>query len=121
MWEAFAHAAKTSNQSDPQLSQYASEAALDSITSSLSKDRNAGLVTKGPLSVDPRVTAARPKTMPSEVDVVDCLDATHWLKYKRSGGLADKTPGGRHKVTAVVKDVGGWKVTSFAARSAGSC
>jgi hypothetical protein len=121
MWKAFVNAGKTSNASDPELPAYATGDALKAITSALAKDHDSGVISKGTVTNKPVVTSAKPATDPSEVDVRDCADATSWLRYRVSGGLADNEPGGRHLVTAVVQDVGGWRVSTFAAQGVGTC
>ena len=121
MWNAFVHAAVTSNANDPALATYASEEALKTITDALTKNHAAGEVTLGSVVNHPVALDTKPSTQPTEVDIRDCADDSRWLKHYASGGLVNGQPGGRHLVTAVVKNLGGWKVTSFTAQEVGTC
>jgi hypothetical protein len=121
MWTAFVQAGRTSNPDDPRLSRYATGDALHAMTSSLADDRQHGYVSKGTLGTHPAITTAKPAQAPSEVDIRDCLDDRKALEYHKNGEPVDNTPGGLHRVSAVVQNVGGWKVTSFAAQGVGTC
>ncbi|MGH3717137.1 MAG: hypothetical protein ACRDT4_27295 [Micromonosporaceae bacterium] len=124
MWGAFAVAARTADPTSPGLKRYATGEALKIIVKSLAVDRERGYVSKGEPVLDPRVSRLKPSGRPVEATVIDCADGTRWLKYHRdSGELVDDKPGGRHKVTATVKDVGDgvWKVTYFVAEGVGTC
>ena len=114
MWDAFVDAAKTSDPDAPQLRQYATDNALKLIVGDLYTNRARQKVILGDLKIDPKVTAATPAEAPTEASIVDCVNDENWLEYKKSGGLVDHNPGGRHKTTATVKlTAAGWKVTRF--------
>jgi hypothetical protein len=122
MWNAFVEAAKVPDPSVPQLRQYASEDALKRIVGSLVIDRDQGKVVKGPLIINPSVTSLKPADRPTEATITDCVDATNWLEYKKSGELWDNKPGGKHHTTATVKLTNGtWKVSSFTLEVKGTC
>ncbi|GAA1656981.1 hypothetical protein [Fodinicola feengrottensis] len=122
MWAAIAAAGLSSNAADPTLAKYAADPALGVITKKLASDKNSGRVTRGTYATNPVVTSVAPLTAPTKVDLRDCFDDTRWLRYRKDTGKLDDTPGGRHRTTAVVQDLGGWRVTSFALDDqVGSC
>jgi hypothetical protein len=112
--QALAAYAGTSNPSDPELAKYTSSNALATIAKKLTADRSAGLVSKGEITVHPTVSAASPTSAPTIVNLLDCADDSRWLRYRKDNGQLSDTPGGRHRVTAIVQQIGGWRVTSFA-------
>ncbi len=115
MWAAFVEAAKTSDPEAPELRKYSSDNALKLITSALYTNRSQGKVTLGELKIDPRVTTLAPSEAPTTASVVDCVNDEKWLEYKKSGGLVNDVPGGKHRTTAtVVRTNEGWKVSRFA-------
>ncbi|MFF4508942.1 hypothetical protein [Streptomyces sp. NPDC001401] len=119
-----AKTAETSNWQSPLLAQHAMGDALGAITRGMYADHLNGLITKGEPKNSPSVTQIAPSADPAVVMISDCGDSSHWLKYrKRTGQLADDTPGGRQQITAQVKkqDDGTWKVTRFAVEGIGSC
>jgi hypothetical protein len=122
MWHAFVEAARTSNPDDPNLTKYASGNALTLIVNSLAGNRDKARVTLGDVVLDPQVVEFKPPTNPTEVGVLDCVDARNWLEYKASGGLVDNEPGARHRTTASVKlSAQGWKVDAFTLLGGGTC
>jgi hypothetical protein len=122
MWSAFVEASKTANPDLPALRIYASGDALRLIVSALVNDQQIGRVAQGDVALAPRATAVTPVGMPTQVTVLDCVDATHWLEYKKSGGLWDNEPGGKHQTTATVTLAGGqWRVSSFLLKDLGTC
>ncbi|WP_163506569.1 hypothetical protein [Fodinicola acaciae] len=122
MWTAVKKAGLTSNSADPDLAKYASSNALATITKKLTMDRASGLVTKGDIGIQPKVSSVAPPNAPTVVNIVDCADDSRWLRYRKDNGAPADTPGGRHRVTAIVQQIGGWRVTSFALDDrAGSC
>lgn len=123
MWAAYQTAGETANPDDPQLATYAANGALQTLTNGLKSVRDRGLVIKGDIVLNPRVTALEPADKPSSIEITDCADTTKSLLYKRSGELFNDKPGGRRLVIATVKDIGGgvWKVVSFGARDIGTC
>jgi hypothetical protein len=122
MWTDMVLASRTSNYQSPLLPQHASGTALSTLVQGLAKNQQAGIVTKGKPQMNPQVTSFAPIGDPTQVTVTDCFSDVHWLDYKRSGGLVDSTPGGRHATSALVIDLAGtWKVTELAIQQAGTC
>ena len=124
MWKAFVEAGKTSDAESADLRTYASGNALKLIVSSLYTDKELGKISKGEVVLQPKVVKSTPdEAAPTALTIEDCVDATHWLEYKASGGLWDNKPGGKHRNTAIVKKQqdGAWKVDAFALRGSGTC
>ncbi len=123
MWRAYAEAGQTANPDDPQLAVYATDGALQNLTSGLRSIRDRGLVIKGEIILDPRVTRVEPADVPTTIEITDCADTTNSLLYRQSGELYNDEPGGRQRVIATVKDTGDgvWKVLSFGAQAIGTC
>ena len=92
------------------------------IVGNLVIDRDQGKVAKGDVVTSPTVTALQPADKPTQVTITDCVDATNWLEYKKSGELWDNQPGGKHHNTATVTLTEGvWKVSSFTLEAKGTC
>jgi hypothetical protein len=122
MWSDMVTASQTSDYQLPSLASHASGDALAVLVHDLAKNQQAGLVTKGRLKLDPQVTSLTPPANPNQVTISDCVNDTHWLNYKSTGGLADKTPGALHATTAlVVNESGTWKVTELALQAGDTC
>jgi hypothetical protein len=122
MWLDMAEAGKTSDYKSPLLARHATGPALSQIVRSLYLDHEAGLASRGEPVLDPKVTSAQLSSSPQKVAVDDCADSSRWLRYKKSGALADDTPGGRRHITATVSGLNGsWKVVNFQVRAVGSC
>lgn len=122
MWADMASAARTANYQDPILTQHASGAALSTLVQGLYSYRQQGLVIMGTPVTHPRVTSLTPAVDPTQADVSDCFDDTHWLAYKATGGLENNFPGGHRQISAVVTDTDGtWKVTQLDTGAEGSC
>lgn len=123
MWRAYAKAGLTADANEPELPQYASGAALKTLTSGLSSYRSKGHVLKGEYVSNPQATAASPLSRPATVTVTDCLNDINFLVYDASGNRVDDEPGGRRATRATVSDLGaeGWKVTSFGVQEVGTC
>lgn len=121
MWKAYIDAGRTTDPQDDEIvARYADGDALKALQAGLEANRRDGLVIKGDVTTNPSAT----KQTPEAVDVLDCLDTTASTRVKASpGGAAfTDTPGGRRKVTATVKTVGGtWKVISFVPYGVGTC
>ncbi|ROP28130.1 hypothetical protein [Couchioplanes caeruleus] len=114
MWSAFVEAAKTSDPEAPDLNKYATGNALRLISSALYTNRSQDVVTLGELKIDPKVTALKPSDAPTEASVLDCVNDEKWLEHKKSGGLVNDKPGGKHRTTATVTlTADGWKVSRF--------
>jgi hypothetical protein len=121
MWDAFAEAGKTADPDAPALREYAIGDALDTITSTLSGMRDGGTVILGDLKIDPEVVSLEPLGDPTVATVSDCVDDENWREHKASGGLANDTPGGRHRTTATVDLAIDWKVSSLKIEAPGTC
>lgn len=118
MWSAVAAAALTSDYESPQLAQYATGQALQLVTFNMSKDHQLGLVGKG----EPALSPTAKVTGVNEVEISDCLDDSHWLKYRLDGKPEDSLPGGRHLTSASVMLTDGvWKVSRLQVRPVGTC
>ncbi|MFD2415380.1 hypothetical protein [Amycolatopsis pigmentata] len=124
MWQDFTDAGTTSDWKSPRLGLHATGIALTNLSRALYADRYNGLVTRGQPDLNPNVSSQEPADRPMTVDITDCGDSTHWLKYRADNGqLADNTPGGRRLINAVVKvqPDGSWKVAEYAVHEVGSC
>jgi hypothetical protein len=122
MWHAFVRAARTSNPGDPNLAKYASGNALTLIVNSPAVNREKARVTLGDVGLDPRVVEFQPPQNPTEVQILDCVDARNWLEHNASGGLSDNEPGAKHRTTASMNlSAQGWKVDAFTLLGGGTC
>lgn len=124
MWRDFALAGLHSDWQSPELSKYATGAALSTLSRGLYADHYNGLVTRGSATHDPSVSSADPASDPTTVLITDCSDSTHYLKYyASSGSAADDGPGGRQRIEATVRKQldGSWKVTDFGVQAVGTC
>jgi len=123
MWQAYVKAGLTANSDEPDLARYASGRALTTLREGLARYRTDEQFLKGDLITHPQIAGASPDADPTSVTVVDCLDDTRFLVYKRSGELADDAAGGRRYTKATVADGGakGWKVTSFGVQAVSTC
>lgn len=123
MWNAYQVAAEAANPDDPALATYAADGALQTLTSGVKSIKDRGLVARGEMVVNPRVTALEPADKPTTIEITDCADDSKSLLYRKSGGLYDDKPGGRRLIIATAKDTGGgvWKVVSFGVRDIGTC
>lgn len=124
MWADFAEAGRTSDWQSSKLGQHATGYALTNMSRVLYANQANGVVSKGEPKLDPSVSSMKPADDPTSVTVGDCGDSTDFLTYRVSDGkLADDTPGGRRKISAVVdrQSDGSWKVSDFAIRDIGTC
>jgi hypothetical protein len=122
MWADMVIASRTSDYKSPLLPQHASGAALSLLVQGLARNQQLQIVTKGTPISNPQVTSLLPGNTPTQATVSDCFNATDWLEYKASGGLLNKTPGGRHATTAIVVVTDGiWKVNQLAVQASGTC
>jgi len=123
MLSDFAAAAQTSDWKSPNLARHATGDALSLITRGLFADQQAGLVSKGAPISAPSVSSVEPSGEPTKVTITDCNDSSNWLKYKRSGELANDMPGGRRTITSIVirQPDGAWKVDKLVVQALGSC
>jgi hypothetical protein len=122
MWKAVVAASMVPDPDAPDLRRYATGDALKLIVGNLVIDRDQGKVVKGDVVLNPTVTALEPAERPTQATIADCVDATNWLEYKKSGGLWNDEPGAKHHNTATVKFADGvWKVSSFTLEKGGTC
>ena len=122
MWSDMAVAARTADYRSPLLPHHAARKALSILVRGLYTDKRMGIVVKGKPVTHARVVALSPPANPTKAQIVDCFDGRHWLTYKVTGGLQNNVPGGFHRTTATVADVGGvWKVTQLHVEASGTC
>jgi hypothetical protein len=122
MWAAYATAGLTANPDEPSLAVYASGQALSMLRDGLTATRRKGRVFKGEYRTSPTVVDTGDAGTPTSVVIADCLDTSHFLTYKATGGLAGDTPGGRRSASATVRlRDGRWTVVSFGVREKGTC
>ncbi|MEV6712684.1 hypothetical protein AB0M48_11650 [Lentzea sp. NPDC051208] len=124
MWQDFVEAGRTSDWQSSKLGQHATGVALTNMSRGLYADHYNGLVTKGEPVLNPTVSSAEPAGEPKKIIVSDCGDSTNWLKYRADNGqLADKEPGGRQAINAIVEKQsdGSWKVSDFGVHDVGTC
>ena len=119
-WQA---AALIPDYHDAVLPQHASAQALQLIVHDVYSDMKDHVTVKGRIQDAPQVTQLTPMAAPTEAMIADCADTRAWLRYKASdGSLAAAGPGGRHRMVARVREVGGvWKVTQLDVYPIGSC
>lgn len=124
MWSDMADAATTSDWKSQRLARNATAEALSKISRGLYADHYNNLVSKGKPENAPAVESVEPADNPTTVNVVDCGDDSHWIKYRADNGQpANDGPGGRRHINAVAKKAvdGSWKVTDFAIQDVGTC
>ncbi|WP_331773233.1 hypothetical protein OG948_58560 (plasmid) [Embleya sp. NBC_00888] len=119
LWTAATKAAATANAEDPELRKYAHDDALAYFVGSNLENKEKGVVVKGEPGISPRVVGETG----DRVTLADCVDGSHWLKYRASDGkLADDVPGGHHQAEATVtRTTSGWRVTSLTIEGVGTC
>lgn len=115
--------AETSDYKNPRLATHMIGQPLGHWTTALADQHAKGLVSHGAPTWNPKVTKVTPPDRPNRVEVSDCLDGTHWLKYKLDGQLADDIPGGKHNSAAAItlQSNGRWLVTEQLIGEAGTC
>lgn len=124
MWADFVAAGRTSDWKSERLGDHATGIALTNMSRALYADKKNGLVTKGEPVLRPEVDTVKPRSNPTMVIIADCGDSSETQKYYVTTGKPFKgSPGGRHRINAVVKkDSGGrWKVTDYGVHEVGSC
>jgi hypothetical protein len=122
MWGDMVNASLTSDYQSPLLPEHASGQALSVLVQGLAKNQAQGIVIKGEPVLHPQITSLTPIGSPTQATISDCLDDSHWLQYKATGGLTDNTPGGRHAASAIVAENGDtWKVTQLAVQVTDTC
>ncbi|WP_329562066.1 hypothetical protein [Kitasatospora sp. NBC_01266] len=115
--------AATSDYKNPRLASHMTGQPLTYWTKALIDQHTKGLVSHGAPVWNPRVTKVTPADQPDRVEVADCLDGTHWLKYKLDGQLADDVPGGKHISAAAItrQPDGSWQVDQQLIGAVGTC
>jgi hypothetical protein len=122
MWTDMVTAARTADYQDPVLADHATGAALSTLVQGLYSYRQQGIVIMGTPVTHPTIISLTPAADPTQANVSDCFDDTHWLAYKATGGLEDNVPGGHRQISAVVTDIAGtWKVAQLDTGAEGSC
>jgi hypothetical protein len=122
MWADMVNAARTADYQDPILNDHAWGAGLSTLVQGLFSYRQQGIVIMGTPVTHPTITSVTPTADPTQANVSDCFDDTHWLAYKATGGLENNVPGGHRQVSAVVTKINGtWKVTQLDTGAEGSC
>jgi hypothetical protein len=124
MWEGFADAATTSDWQSPKLAEYATGAALSTMSRGLFADHRDGLVSRGRPILNPVVSSAEPADAPSRIMISDCGDSANWTKHHADGGeRVEGDRGGRRRINAIVDKQadGSWKVSDFGVQGVGSC
>lgn len=122
MWADVTAVSATGEYQDPRLGHHASGEALSILYRGIYTNHRQGIVSRGAPLLHPTVVNSFPAGRPTDVTISDCSDGTHWLNYKLNGELQDSTPGGRHKIQAIVRLSGNlWKVNQLAVQSLGSC
>jgi hypothetical protein len=120
--EAFEKAGEIPDPGYPDLSRYASGAALELLTTGLTSMRAEGLQNSGRTVFNPQVTQLSPAKAPTRARVQDCMDTSRTHLRKVSGAPYKDTPGGRRLAVATVERAGGtWKVTGLGIHDVGSC
>jgi hypothetical protein len=122
MWHAFADSAHTADYQPGPLQPYTAGDALSALTHGLYENHRHGVVIRGALVLDPRVTSMTPARNPSRARVTDCADDAHWLEYSTSGRRVSGSPAGKHRIYAWLRLFGtAWKVTEVVVEKAGTC
>jgi hypothetical protein len=124
MWRAYEAATREPDPGNAELRQFATAAALKTLTNGLKSLKDRGLKGTGSITVSPGATAFAPADKPTSVSITDCLDdgASRIVRTSPGPPYEDK-PGGLHRTLATVKrqNDGAWKVTSFGVRAVGTC
>ncbi len=124
LWREVAIASHSSDWRSPALDDFATGAALATITEALKSDHERGVVAKGEPSHQAALSELHPDADPVSAVVVDCADDSEWLKYRVDNGqLVDDVSGGMRRITAEVtlSEPDTWKVSKFVVREVGSC
>jgi hypothetical protein len=123
MWEDIMTASLTADFRNPRLAAHMTGQPLTAWSRALADEEAKGLVGKGRLVWRARVTSVTPATGPNRVEVADCLDDSHWLKYKADGSLADNVPGGHRRSASAItlQPNGKWEVSEQITGAEGTC
>lgn len=110
-WSAYLHASDPMNPEDPQLRQYATGAALETVVKAFVALKSAGKVIRGQFDLAPRVVTVDGQA----ATVRDCYGDDTGVYDAWTGARNDKPTGQRHLVTATMRlEGGGWKVERLA-------
>lgn len=108
---AYLQAADPMNPEDPQLRQYATGPALETVVKAFVALKSAGKVIRGQFDLAPRVVTVDGET----ASVRDCYGDNTGVYDAATGARDDKPSGQRHLVTATMRlDGGAWKVERLA-------
>ncbi|KAB1109125.1 hypothetical protein F6X54_20225 [Micromonospora aurantiaca] len=122
MQAAFAKAGRIGDPTNPDLSTYATGAALDRLTTALKNRKKDGILARGETVHHPKVTTVSPPDAPTKASVRDCMDSSKSSLYKPNGDAVPQDKGGLRLALATLERTGGtWKVTTFAVREPGTC
>ncbi len=122
MWHAYVAASRIPDPAYAALRTFAAGSALNVWVEGLADLQTRGLVSRGDVTVDPKIVELEPADAPTTVQINDCVDTSKTQLYKLSGAAYTDTPGGRRSTTATVTYAGGaWKVTAIAIHKVGSC
>jgi hypothetical protein len=124
MWRSYAEAATTSDWRSPKLTEFATGAALTTLTRGLRAASDRGVVSRGYPVNNPTDVSVEPVGSPSKVTIIDCGDSTNWTQHRADNGVVvTGEPGGRRRINAIVEKQtdGSWKVSDFGVQEVGSC
>lgn len=122
MQTAFERASAAGDPDYPDLSKYATGAALTLFTNALKANKQQGLLSRGEAVFHPQVASLAPPSAPTKASMQDCMDTSKTERYKADGSPYKDSPGGLRLVLADVERINGeWKVTSVGVRDVGTC
>lgn len=122
MWDAYVEAARTSDYKSPKLARYAAGQAHSSLVSGLYANHKRGVVVRGTPRLNPRVISMTPVDHPTQAEVRDCADDSHWRTYDQSGHRVGTKPVGRRRVESTLRLFNGtWKVTWLLVKKERTC
>lgn len=121
MWADMVQAARTADYRSPVLAAHTADPATGQLQRTLLTYSRLGVVVKGAVHTDPRVTSLNPQA--GQATLIDCLDDRDWLTYDAATGkLTDDRPGGRTVTDATLRRVdGAWKISSYVVHVGQSC
>jgi hypothetical protein len=123
MWDAYVAAIGIPDPEHPDLRRFAAGDALGVLVEGMESVQRDGLAGRGDVVLDPEVTTLMPAGIPTEAEIVDCVDDSGTELYRLDGQPFDDTPGGFRRAEATIHELdgGAWKVVGFALYGVGSC
>jgi hypothetical protein len=123
MWKAYMDAGRIPDPAFPDLARYAQGDALQLFVRGLTSMKNDGLVSKGDIILNPKLTAVHPNTDPPTAEIEDCVDTSASQLVKKDGSAYQDKPGGHQSVRAVAARVGDgvWIMTQVGVFDVGTC